>query len=95
MTTAPPPRRTVVALLVLTLVTGIVDAVSFLRLDQIFVANMTGNVVFLGLSVTPSSSVAAYAPAIAIAGFTLGALAGGVFAARAPAGAVPGHRTAA
>ncbi|WP_157601715.1 DUF1275 family protein, partial [Saccharomonospora halophila] len=82
--TAPPPRRTVLALLVLTVVTGIVDAVSFLRLDQIFVANMTGNVVFLGLSVAPSSSVATYAPAIAIAGFALGALAGGAFAARAP-----------
>jgi hypothetical protein len=33
-------------LLVLTVVTGVVDAVSILRLGRVFVANMTGNVVF-------------------------------------------------
>src|SRR5437016_13262063 len=37
------------ALLVLTGVTGLVDAVSFLGLGHIFTANMTGNVVFLAL----------------------------------------------
>jgi hypothetical protein len=34
-------------LLTLTVVTGVVDAVSILRLGRVFVANMTGNVVFL------------------------------------------------
>jgi uncharacterized membrane protein YoaK (UPF0700 family) len=43
-------RTTVAALLGLTVVTGLVDAVSYLRLGRVFVANMTGNVVFLGLS---------------------------------------------
>ncbi len=38
------------ALLVLTGVTGLVDAVSFLGLGHIFTANMTGNVVFLGFA---------------------------------------------
>ncbi len=33
-------------LLTLTLVTGVVDAVSILSLGRVFVANMTGNVVF-------------------------------------------------
>jgi len=33
-------------LLVLTVVIGVVDAVSILRLGRVFVANMTGNVVF-------------------------------------------------
>jgi uncharacterized membrane protein YoaK (UPF0700 family) len=40
----------VAALLTLTFVTGLVDAVSYLRLGRVFVANMTGNVVFLGFS---------------------------------------------
>jgi hypothetical protein len=35
-------------LLTLTLVTGLVDATSYLKLGHVFVANMTGNVVFLG-----------------------------------------------
>ena len=36
----------------LTLVTGIVDAVSYLLLGHVFVANMTGNIVFLGFAIT-------------------------------------------
>jgi hypothetical protein len=39
-------------LLALTVVTGLVDAVSILRLGRVFVANMTGNVVFTGFAVT-------------------------------------------
>lgn len=37
-------------LLVLTVVTGLVDAVSYLELGRVFVANMTGNVVFTGFA---------------------------------------------
>jgi uncharacterized membrane protein YoaK (UPF0700 family) len=70
-------RQTVTALLTLTVVTGLVDAVSYLRLGHVFVANMTGNVVFLGFSVEPHSGLSAPASLIAIAGFALGALAGG------------------
>jgi uncharacterized membrane protein YoaK (UPF0700 family) len=70
-------RQTVAALLTLTAVTGLVDAVSYLRLGRVFVANMTGNVVFLGFSVDPRSGLSAAASIIAIAGFILGALAGG------------------
>ncbi|MEU9207260.1 YoaK family protein [Streptomyces sp. NPDC048415] len=70
-------RRTVTALLTLTAVTGLVDAVSYLRLGRVFVANMTGNVVFLGFSAAPHSGVSAVASLIAITGFLLGALAGG------------------
>ena len=39
-------------LLTLTLVTGLVDAVSILALGRVFVANMTGNVVFAGFAIT-------------------------------------------
>jgi uncharacterized membrane protein YoaK (UPF0700 family) len=83
-------RQTVAALLTLTAVTGLVDAVSYLRLGRVFVANMTGNVVFLGFSVNPHSGLSAAASLIAIAGFILGALAGGRVA-HALAAARPGR----
>jgi uncharacterized membrane protein YoaK (UPF0700 family) len=83
-------RQTVAALLTLTAVTGLVDAVSYLRLGRVFVANMTGNVVFLGFTADPHSGLSAAASIIAIAGFVLGALAGGR-AARALAAARPGR----
>jgi len=38
-------------LLILTAVTGVVDAVSILSLGRVFVANMTGNVVFVGFAI--------------------------------------------
>ncbi|MGD1014752.1 MAG: DUF1275 family protein, partial [Acidimicrobiales bacterium] len=37
-------------LVVMTVVTGLVDAFSYLVLGHVFVANMTGNVVFLGFA---------------------------------------------
>ena len=37
-------------LLALTVVTGVVDTVSIMRLGRVFVANMTGNVVFSGFA---------------------------------------------
>ena len=48
-------RMTVVGLLLLTFATGIVDAVSVLVLGHVFVANMTGNVIFLGFWFVPHS----------------------------------------
>jgi uncharacterized membrane protein YoaK (UPF0700 family) len=38
-----------------------VDAVSYLRLGRVFVANMTGNLVFLGFSADPHSGLSAAA----------------------------------
>ncbi len=67
----------VTLLLVLTGVTGLIDAVSYLRLGHVFVANMTGNVVFLGLSFYPGSGLDPLASAVAIVAFLAGALAGG------------------
>ena len=66
-------------LLGLTAVTGLVDAFSYLVLGHVFVANMTGNVLFLGFAL-------AGAP-----GFSIGASAR---CARAPSGSVrsPGER---
>ena len=65
------------ALLTLTAVTGLVDAVSYLRLGHVFVANMTGNVVFLGFSADPHSGLSAPPRSSRSPGFVLGALAGG------------------
>lgn len=45
----------------LTLLTGLVDAVSYLELGHVFVANMTGNVVFLGFTIAGAGGLAAHA----------------------------------
>ena len=37
-------------LVVLTITTGLIDAVSVLGLGRVFTANMTGNIVFLGFA---------------------------------------------
>jgi uncharacterized membrane protein YoaK (UPF0700 family) len=64
-------------LLVLTVVTGLVDATSYLKLGHVFVANMTGNVVFLGFALAGAAGVSIPASLVALAGFLIGSLAGG------------------
>jgi len=61
-------------LLVLTVVTGVVDAVSILRLGRVFVANMTGNVVFTGFALVGAPGFSLSASLAALAGFLAGAL---------------------
>ena len=64
-------------LLLLSLTTGLVDAVSVLGLGKVFTANMTGNVVFLGFALagTPGFVVAPFL--VALATFMIGALLAG------------------
>ncbi|MEU3183902.1 YoaK family protein [Streptomyces sp. NPDC006923] len=80
-TLAPPPgdRHGPLPplLLTLTAVTGLVDAVSYLALGHVFVANMTGNVVFLGFALAGAEGLSALASVVAIAAFLVGALTGG------------------
>src|SRR5258705_622013 len=64
-------------LLLLTVVTGVVDAVSFLKLGNVFVANMTGNVVFGGFAIAGVEAFWTPASFVAIAAFLAGAVAGG------------------
>lgn len=64
-------------LLNLTMVTGLVDSVSYLQLGRVFVANMTGNVVFLGFAMADPENFSIPASLIAIAAFLAGALVGG------------------
>jgi uncharacterized membrane protein YoaK (UPF0700 family) len=69
-------------LLLLTVVTGVVDAVSILRLGRVFVANMTGNVVFTGFALVGAPGFALSASLAALAGFLAGALLGGMATSR-------------
>jgi uncharacterized membrane protein YoaK (UPF0700 family) len=63
-------------LLVLTVVTGAVDAVSILRLGHVFVANMTGNVVFLGFALAGAPGFSLSASLVALGAFLVGAAVG-------------------
>lgn len=70
-------RLTVVSLLLLTFATGLVDAVSVLELGHVFVANMTGNVVFLGFWLAPRTVVDVTAALVAFVSFVMGTVLGG------------------
>ncbi|GAB2442544.1 DUF1275 family protein [Streptomyces incanus] len=69
-------------LLTLTVVTGLIDAVSFLGLGHVLVANMTGNVIFLAFALAGAAGLSASASVVALAAFLLGALAGGRLGSR-------------
>ena len=64
-------------LLALTVVTGLVDAVSILSLGRVFVANMTGNVVFVGFALAGAPGFSLAASLSALGGFLVGAAIGG------------------
>ncbi len=76
-------------LLVLTFVTGIIDAVTFLGLGQVFAAMQTGNVIFLGLGIAGAAGAAVLAPLVSLVAF----VAGGGLAALLARGSSPrpGH----
>ena len=74
-------------LLVLTLNTGVIDAVSILSLGRVFVANMTGNVVFVGFAIAGAPGFSLSASLWALAGFVVGAYGGGRLTRR-----LGGHR---
>ncbi len=74
-------RRLVGVLLALTVVSGVVDAVSFLALGQVFTANITGNVVLLGFAAVGAPSFSMPRSGVALACFFAGALFGGRAAA--------------
>ena len=70
-------RHLLVALLALTFVTGIVDAISYLGLGHVFTANMTGNVVLLGFAVAGASGLSAARSLLSLVAFLLGAVCAG------------------
>src|ERR1700741_445246 len=62
-------RFTVAALLLLTFATGLADSISILVLGHVFVANMTGNVIFLGFWLAPKTSIDLTAVVVALPTF--------------------------
>lgn len=64
-------------LLLLTFVTGLVDAFSYLALGHVFVANMTGNVLFLAFALAGAHGLSATASVVALLAFVVGAAVGG------------------
>jgi uncharacterized membrane protein YoaK (UPF0700 family) len=61
------------ALLGMTAVTGLVDAVSFLSLGHVFTANMTGNIVLLAFASTGVPQISLARSITALLGFLAGA----------------------
>ena len=62
----------------MTLVTGLVDAFSYLVLGHVFVANMTGNVVFLAFALAGAPGFSILASLVALDAFVLGSSGGGL-----------------
>jgi len=64
-------------LLVLTFGSGLIDAISILALGHVFVANMTGNIVFIGFAIGGAPGFSLRNSLFALAGFIVGAMIGG------------------
>jgi uncharacterized membrane protein YoaK (UPF0700 family) len=71
-----PPRVRDALLLTLTAAAGSADAVSFLGLGRVFTANMTGNLVLLGIAIGQGQLAGSVRSVVALAGFAVGVLIG-------------------
>src|SRR5438309_5431358 len=89
MASSPTTEKVIpYALLGMTAVTGLVDAVSFLSLGRVFTANMTGNVVLLAFATAHVSGLSIARSLTALLTFLVGAILGG----RSWRGRMPIHR---
>jgi uncharacterized membrane protein YoaK (UPF0700 family) len=70
-------HRLMTALMLMTVVTGFIDAVSYLGLGHVFTANMTGNVVLLGFAVAGAPLLSIARPLTSLGAFLVGAVVGG------------------
>src|SRR5690242_5299393 len=73
------------ALLGMTAVTGLVDAVSYLSLGRVFTANMTGNIVLLAFATAHVPGLSILRSLTALLAFLVGAILGGRLMVRASA----------
>ncbi|MEU6347919.1 YoaK family protein [Streptomyces sp. NPDC047072] len=78
--------RLVPVLLGLTVVSGLIDAVSYLGLEHVFTANMTGNVVVLGFAAAGAPGFSVAHTLTSLGSFVVGAAAGGRIAVRLSGG---------
>ena len=86
MASSPTTEKVIpYALLGMTAVTGLVDAVSFLSLGRVFTANMTGNVVILAFATARVPGLSIAYSLTALLSFLVGAIFGGRIMARASA----------
>ena len=79
---AATDRATMIALIALTFITGIIDAVSFVSLGHVFAANMTGNVVLLGFAMGGATGLSPARSGASLLAFIAGALLGGAINVR-------------
>jgi uncharacterized membrane protein YoaK (UPF0700 family) len=83
MASSPSTEKVIpYALLGMTVVTGLVDAVSFLSLGHVFTANMTGNIVFLAFATARVSGLPIARSLTALLAFLVGTTLGGRVMAR-------------
>jgi uncharacterized membrane protein YoaK (UPF0700 family) len=83
MTPETRPNHTLPLLLhIATVITGLIDAISYLALGHVFTANMTGNVVFLAFAVAGVPGLSLMRSLTALVAFLIGALIGGRAASR-------------
>ena len=82
----PTDRVHLWLMLALTFSTGVIDAVGYLGLDNVFTGNMTGNVVLLGMAFAGGADLPVLRPALALVFFMLGAALAGRMLRRGPEG---------
>jgi uncharacterized membrane protein YoaK (UPF0700 family) len=86
MASSPATEKVILyALLGMTAVTGLVDAVSFLSLGRVFTANMTGNIVLLAFATAHVSGLSIARSLTALLAFLVGTVLGGRVMAQASA----------
>ena len=90
-----PPSLRDVLLVALTAAAGWTDALGYAALGHVFTANMTGNLVLLGLALGRVEGTTVERSAAALAGFAAGALAGSAIARGGAASAWPDRVTVA
>ena len=69
-------------LLLLTLAAASIDAISYLGLEHVFTAMMTGNTVLLGLALAQGEILAALRSVLALIGFVIGVFVGAIIVER-------------
>jgi len=77
-----PERRRDALVVLLTVVTGMTDAVGFVRLGGVFTSVMTGNMVLLGIAAARRTAPLALHTGVAFVGYVAGSIAGASIARR-------------